>query len=123
MFPMNIVNVITQYLWKTRETSLCLVLDVPEIEMVRLEHSIPRLKMNKKHGEVIGKVWHDSGRLIVSVTNSQGLSAEIVASVNLNAPGDTMRAPASISVYESDLKPEMRIRLLGSKVELLRYEI
>ena len=120
---MNIVNVITQYLWKTRETSLCLVLDVPEIEMVRLEHSIPRLKMNKKHGEVIGKVWHDSGTLIVSVTNSQGASAEIVASVNLNAPGDTMRASASISVYESDLKPEMRIRLLGSKVELLRYEI
>ena len=120
---MNIVNVITQYLWKTRETSLCLILDVPEIEMARLEHSIPRLKMNKGRGEVIGKIWHDSARLIVSVTNSQGVSAEIVASVNLNAPGDTMRAPASISVYESDLKPEMRIRLLGSKVELLRYEI
>jgi hypothetical protein len=120
---MKIVNVITQYLWKTRETSLCLVLDVPEIDMVRLEHSIPRIKMNEKHGEVIGKVWHDSARLIVSVTNSQGVSAEIVASVNLNAAGGTMRDPASISVYESDVKPEMRIRLVGSKVELLRYEI
>ena len=120
---MNIVNVITQYLWKTRETALCLILDVPEIEVVRLEHSIPRLKMNKKHGEVIGKVWQDSARLIVSLTNSEGESAEIVASVNLNAPGDTMRVPGSISVYECDLNPEMRIRLLGSKVELLRYEI
>lgn len=120
---MNIVKVITQYLWKTRETSLCLVLDVSEIEAVRLEHSIPRIKINNKHREVIGKVWHDSARLIVAVTNSQGVSAEIVASVNLNAPGDTMRERASISVYESDLKPEMRIRLLGSKVELLRYEI
>jgi len=46
-----------------------------------------------------------------------------VKSVNLNAPDDTMSAAASISVYESDLKPEMRIHLLGSKVELLRYEI
>lgn len=120
---MKIVNVITQYLWKTRETSLCLILDVPEIEVVRLERSIPRLKMNQKSGEVISKVRHDSARLIVGVTNSQGGSAEIVASVNLNAPGDTMRVSASMSVYESDLKPEIRIRLLGSKVELLRYEI
>ena len=122
---MKIINVITIHLRKSHETILCLILNVAEVEIVRLEHSVPRVQVSQTHGEMVDNVWHDSARLIVGLTTPRGVFMEVVSSVNLNSSGGTLKSPASISVYDADLDLDhvSRNELVGSTVQLLRYEI